>query len=583
VPEYINCFMWGFQPHFRSQVEWTFQRAISELGREVEPEVFLIGFLLEGRKGNAICVEPEDGPIDPSELAGVAARAEALYDEDPESKIWHSDARTHDLYHSGLRDRARSTAIREVLEAKLGLHFVVAAPTTVADYRVFTCVGMPVEAVETYPALTRRKVSDGDRIVVSRSLLEAALRALAAESSRALYEPDTGSSLGGFMTPGEVGRIAGERLAIDAAYRADDSAPSTEIFEAINKLATTSYERRVGVGRLILAQRDAPGVDRAVTLKRPVRLRDTRALRKLLEVSSRGRRSVLIDGRVAYGLGTLRDDYDPLTESVFEIVVSGPGTWDLRHAGVSLMAVGYGAPHLPVERLQRSQFDDTATRVFAPVGGCDAARLWDLAMAAADAEHGTMLVVSGEAASEAARLESQALVVERLDAEPDLVAQLSKIDGAILLDPHGGLEAAGVILDGIAGAQGDRSRGARFNSAVRYLDTVDIPTMIVLVSEDGMLDLMPRLRPRIHRAEIAAMFDELRSASAMEPVSPKHFFKAFRRIEAVAFYLNAEQCEEANRLAEDHWERRRAAGATMWTSERPLRPDPVMSDEYLLD
>jgi len=69
----------------------------------------------------------------------------------------------------------------------------------------------------------------------------------------------------------------------------------------------------------------------------------------------------------------------------------------------------------------------------------------------------------------------------------------------------------------------------------------------------------------------------------MEPVSPKHFFKAFRRIEAVAFYLSAAQCEEANRLADDHWERRRAAGATMWTSERPLRPDPAMSDEYLLD
>lgn len=583
MPEFINCFMWGFQPHFRTQVEWTFQRAIGELGREVDPEVFLIGFLLERRKGNAICVEPEDGPIDPSELVGVAARADAIYDEDPESKMRHSDARTHDLYHGGLRDRARSTAIREVLEAKLGLHFVVAAPSTVADFRVFTCVGLPVEAVDTYPALTRKKVSDDDRIVVSRSLLEAGLRVLAAESSRALIELDAGSAIGSFVTPGEVARIAGERLAVDAAYRADDNEPSTEIFEAVNKLATTSYERRVGVGRLILARRDAPGVDRAVILKQPVRLRDTRTLRKLLEVSSRGRRSVLIDGRVAYGLGTIQDAYDPLTESVFEIVVSGPGTWDLRHAGVPLMAVSYGAPHLPVERLQRSQFEDTATRVFAPVGGCDTARLWDLAMAAAEAEHGTMLVVSADAASEAARLESQALVVEHLDAEPDLVAQLSKIDGAILLDSHGGLDVAGVILDGIAGDQGDRARGARFNSAVRYLDTVDIPTVIVLVSEDGMLDLMPRLRPRIHRGEIAAMIDELRSASAIEPVSPKHFFKAFRRVEAAGFYLNAEQCEEANRLAVEHWDRRRAAGATIWTSERPLRPDPSMSDEYLLD
>jgi hypothetical protein len=583
MPHVIDCFMWGFQPHFRSTVEHTYRDAIAALGREVEPEVFLIGFRKEGASGPEVCVEPEDGPITPADFTDVPTRGDELYREDGESRIWNSDPRTHDLHQGWVRDRAWARAIGEDLEARLGLHFEVASPTAVGDFRVFTAVGVPNELLDGCPSLTTRKVADDDRITMSRSLVEAALGKLDAEASQALHEPDPGSRLGGFVSSADVARSAGETLAIEAAYRADPSRPAFGFFDAMNRLATTSYERRIGVGRLILARQGATGVASAVLLKQPVPLKETRTLRKLLEISSRGTRAVLINGREAYGLGTGEDSYETTSESVFEVVVSGPGTWDLRHAGVPLMAVTYGSPHLPEERLSRARFDDTANRIFAAAGGCDVDRLWTLAMAAADAEHGTMLVVSSEAASEASRLSSQALDVEPLDAEVDLVRQVSKIDGAMLIDQYGRLEAIGVILDGVAGDRGDRARGARFNSAVRYLDSATSPTMIVLVSEDGMLDLLPRLRPRMRRTEISELFAELRSASAIEPVHPERFFKAFRRIEAARFYLNADQCDEANKLAEDHWTRRRAAGATIWTSETPLRPHPDMSDEYLID
>ena len=59
------------------------------------------------------------------------------------------------------------------------------------------------------------------------------------------------------------------------------------------------------------------------------------------------------------------------------------------------MSVTNGAPRLPEQRLRRERFDDIASRVFANSGGCDLDALWSLAAAAADAEHGTMLVVSG--------------------------------------------------------------------------------------------------------------------------------------------------------------------------------------------
>ena len=80
-----------------------------------------------------------------------------------------------------------------------------------------------------------------------------------------------------------------------------------------------------------------------------------------------------------------------------------------------------------------------------------------------------MLVISERAADEAARLGSQALTVEPTRLDDSLVRQVTGIDGAVLVDPSGRCHAIGVILDGTATGAGDRSRGARYNSAVKYL------------------------------------------------------------------------------------------------------------------
>jgi hypothetical protein len=58
---------------------------------------------------------------------------------------------------------------------------------------------------------------------------------------------------------------------------------------------------------------------------------------------------------------------------------------------------------------------------------------------------------------------------------------------------------------------------------------------------------------------------------------------AYRRIEAKEFYLSSDQIEEVNALMVDHWERHKREGATMWVTVAPLRPDPEMTDEYLID
>ncbi len=72
---------------------------------------------------------------------------------------------------------------------------------------------------------------------------------------------------------------------------------------------------------------------------------------------------------------------------------------------------------------------------------------------------------------------------------------------------------AGVILDGLATTKGDSSRGSRYNSAIRYYEHFgkDAPLVIVVVSEDGMINLIPDLRPQIKHSLIEESIDNFNS------------------------------------------------------------------------
>jgi hypothetical protein len=293
---------------------------------------------------------------------------------------------------------------------------------------------------------------------------------------------------------------------------------------------------------------------------------------------------LLTDGDVVYGLGRLRKaDYPKESESVFQVLVTGDGVWDLLHADNPLATVEFGAPRLPEQLLRRDRLDDICGRVFD--GRHDGEALWRLAEAAKQAEHGTMLVISELAEEEAVRMGNQALPIQPTFTD-SFIEQVMGIDGAVLVDPLGRCHAIGVILDGAATGEGDRARGSRFNSAVRYLASAKAEgkqTVILLVSEDGMINLLPDLRPRIRRAERDALVADLRDAAAIDPVDPERFYKAYDRVEAKAFYLSEDQIDDVNAMMEDHWERRKAEGAQIWAIQNPLVVDSEMTDDYLID
>ncbi len=458
----------------------------------VEPTVFLVGLSSESGSGRRVCVEPQDGPIVPGDFDGLHDSAGEFSNDDPDRKLVIPARWIHEKGQQETRDRAYGSAIGEVLQSRLGpgLRFLVGLPAPVDQYLVFTAIGLPAWVLDDAPRLSSEMAAD--RYRVTQSLAQGAVDEVLRLSNRALYEPHPGADADIGVDAIDVARAAGRALTRSAITLAGNTMWS-DLFEGMNRVATTRYERRVGIGSLLLAVPASEYVEQVLTLREPVPVDETRTLRKLVETSSRHGESLLTDGSVVYGLGRLRDEYPESSESVFQLLVVGDGGWELYHADVALATVQFGAPRLPEQRLPRERLDDIAGRVFRE---WDSDALWALATAAADAEHGTMLVVSEGAAAEAVRLKSQALTVEPTRLDDSLVRQVTGIDGAVLVDPLGRCHAIGVILDGTATSEGDRSRGARYNSAVKYLaSAAATPTVVLLVSEDGMINFLQTLRP----------------------------------------------------------------------------------------
>ena len=279
-----------------------------------------------------------------------------------------------------------------------------------------------------------------------------------------------------------------------------------------------------------------------------------------------------------YGLGQVAPSYDPATETVFTLTVVGRGAWEIAHAGSPLLRMDNTRPSLPKARLSQEQFEDTVRRLFDHVTDSDVADLWALARTASEQEHGTMLVVHRDAANEAARLVPQAQLIEPVRLQDDMLRAMTTIDGAVLVSPDGLCHAVGVILDGTATGQGDSARGARYNSAVRYRQAAGDACLVIIVSEDGMINLLPDLRPRVDPARVEAAVAALEDAAA-GTINFERFYRCRDHVSTLAFYLDAEQCERINR-AHDLVEDTRWAQSTMRVTQTPFQVDPEMNAEY---
>jgi hypothetical protein len=569
VKDVINQFMWGYQQHFRSGVQRGTERSLTSIGVPVEVQAVLVGFAIGNGDKHPICIEPEDGSLQLAHIANVASRTAELAAADPENRMFYGHPIIGQRRHAQVLRSARARALVEAIEASgvfQGLTFFASNATPVGGYEVHVCIGIETRALAALPSLEDEIV---DRVHVGRSLHHEVIAECLRRADLAMYLPDAGADcypLG--MAVEDIVKSAAVRLTRGATYRV--TGMPGELFEAVNAFSSLGYERANPKGRLVVTKKQFALDNSRVQFRRPVSLQEPRVMRKLLEVTDYSL-ALLVDEVDAYGVGTTPPDTPAI-----EIRVLDRGTWDLTIGGKRLMKVAYGQATLPAPLLSLARFTDIAMRT---VGLLDVEKIWRIVQTLQASGHGTTLVVSSNPSDEAARLSGPAIVIEPCNLDPDAIVQLSRIDGAVILGPNGDCHAFGAILDGVASGRGDQARGSRFNSALRYHGSCSQASLVVVVSDDGMVDLIPSLRPQVDRDEVEAAVLAFCDRCSANPVDGEEFARAHDRVMAFAFYLNEEQCKRVSDAYANEMERRFKEGGVA-ISRPPLHPHPDMNDSY---
>jgi hypothetical protein len=572
----IDQFIWGYQSAFHGSVEVYLRMALREIGFTGRVDVLLVGFQEAGEYRFPICIEPEDGPYAPSILDHARSRGQELYEQHPDRNMIHTDPTVHEETHERLRRQMQARAVEEALAASepgADRSFFAGMPMRVDDYDVHTVISVDRESLASVPQL---KTTVRDRFTVYPSLVHAVIHDVLNRASRGLSMPDPGRDYD-VLNARPSGIVQGAAASFVrsifgcAGYWFADKADA--IVSAISALP---YEGRPGSGRLVIAKAEHTAVDVLMKFGTEVNVNNTRAVRKLLEASG-NEGDLLSTGEKVLGLGRLTAAYDPATETAFAVSVTARGTWELSHADQVLMTVRDSAPQLPRPPLNAAYFTDVVERL---LPDADQPRLLLLAEAAGQHQHGAMLVISSDAVGEAQRLAPQAWTVEPALLPPELLRQLTSMDGGVLIDGQGYCHAIGVIVDGQACGDEDPARGSRYNNAVRYLHSEAPQAVVVVYSADGGIDILPYLRRRVKQSTVQQAMDKYLSlATPGERQSGRA--DAWDQVIQLNFYLSEDQCRLLNEAKEavEQWNEEHNDFREIVT---PFAPDPDMNESYWL-
>ena len=486
--------IWPYQVRYREGAQALAQDLFDALDDDLKPFVLLLALPADDTLP-ARCLEPVDTDLPAAAFSDVVARGRVRQLTTP----WPFPDRD-DVTAAAIRRKHQGIGIRDAVQETLNTldgqgqyqHFA-GWPVEINGYFVTTVLRLLRKPLRAYPSLQpARYYTDGKPL--APSLLLAAMYRFNEEGVKALSEPEPGASI--FMRPREseeLLRAAGKTF-LDTPAQALGLNPATiKLFATCNTISSLRYEGAEGVGNLLLARRGHPNIEEVFALTCPTELTDYRAVRKLLEMATPDVH-LLADGENVYALGRQIGHYDAVREDLFVISFVTHYAWELQHAGHILMRSHYGLPGLPRPRLSRPAFRKALKRTFALTDAPKVERLWEVVLEASRQKHGTLLVITTEALAEADRLKLQCTLIEPVPLTPLITRLVTSIDGAVLLDPEGYCYSIGVILDGRASGRGDGTRGARYNSALRYVESSDYPCIAIVVSEDGMVDVITSVK-----------------------------------------------------------------------------------------
>lgn len=577
-PHSINLFMWGYQAHFRTQFEYLMNSVMKELAvDDAGGKCLLVGAKVpEAKVGHDVCLEPENGPWPLALFTELPAAVDKQVDRHSLRNVFYGD-------EPSMRDKPeniRRDSVRQAVQAALGPYEVkqrvrsfAGAPAPVDGYYVVPVIQFPILLFERFRPL-REPVTDG-RFTGPSSLIHAAVAQVLHEAYDELLRPDPGRYIRGRSASPEeiVRRAASDFMYTPGIAIGDRGHGGPNLFERFNLISSLMYEGAEGKGRMLLANLGSGSVDVALSLAEPVPFREPRWARKVLQMAS-SETALLANCERILGLGDVAKGTDPwTTQNLFEVQFHDHYHWSLSCGDEVLLVSRYGSPSLPYDKFPRTRLIDTFQRLFPEATAEDSENFTALFDVAVEQGHGSMLVVARDASEEATRLSGQGTKVTPTKLTPELYRRVSNIDGTIIVDPRCICHAVGVILDGPANDDCTPSRGARYNSGVRYVAATTTPRLAVVVSDDGTVDVTPVLRPRIRRSTIEEQVAKLETATI------DRYHAVISWLDDHRFYLDQSQCERVNAAHKRLDSEPRDVGEVR-ILRAIFRPDPRCTADY---
>jgi hypothetical protein len=582
----LKYFMWAHQHSTRDNIQRYAEDLFHEISPKLRPQVFLLGILRDKKKDSEyvqypVCIQPEECGINLSLFNDVDTVANSIWEKDARRNMLHGMPYIHENYQNQVKRDSVRSAVQQLVdknfEGKRVVSFV-SQSVHLEGYEIFVVLQFDEDDYNSFYGL------EGKGRFARKSLFDSLIWVFLGESLDTMYRPRAATAPQDIFTnKKEVMRIAASDFVSSVIFTVCDSRGSWEFLNMCNYVSSLKYEGDVGVGKLIACKEGQhPNLEVVLKLATPVQLTEYRKIRKLLEIASRDL-SLYSDGLQILGLGKIKGQYDEKNQNLLMINFSGAHKWELVHGSHTMLIVENTNPQLPKLKINRGIFDDLLKRTFPKISFESIERLWNIVNTATTQKHGTLLIISSEAEKEAIRLKNQSTMVEPTLLNDSLIRNVTSIDGATLLDSNGICHSIGVILDGMSTNKGTSERGARYNSAIRYVENNKKKCIAVIISEDGMIDLYPDLLPRIKKSEIERNLDALRQLANEEILENDKYRKIMNWFDKHQFYLSQEQCDEINKIKTLCNEKEMKDPYQIFIMWNDLKPNSDMDDSYFID
>ncbi|MGX9934804.1 hypothetical protein ACVFVO_05425 [Advenella kashmirensis] len=576
----IYLFMWGYQASYRIQIQILARNVLAKLGAPTDAEMLLVGARRPGSQNkNPVCVEPENGKWQLSLFQGLLDSVESTYQNHRLQNMFFGDESSMRDKPEWMRRDSVRISVSKALEAFDPEHCVTSfcgEVRRIDDYYVTPVIQIPNATFEQFPPLLEKSIDKDQQGSGFRSLIHAAMHAVLHEATEELHNPDPGRfSHRSMRDAGEIIRIAAKDFLHTPGLSIERRYIHTDLFDALNLVSSLMYEGTKGIGQLILVDPENDSVEFLARFAEPVPFREPRWVRKVLQMAVTGV-GIIADSQYIYGLGQLTGLHDSSAQDAFTVAFIDHYHWELYCGNQALLRSHFAVPKLPQEPFDKTAFLANYERLFPISSQEDGLHLWSLLLTQARQEHGSMIVVAEDAASEARRLSKQGTNIVPIRLTESLLQSVSGIDGTILLDPAGFCHAIGIILDGEATDQCTPSRGSRYNSGVRYVQTGSHQRLAIIVSDDRTIDIIPRIRSLASRSKIE------RHITTFETATLDNYHDSRNWLDEHRFYINSEQCERVNRAIDRLDALPKEVGLIYLRTER-FKTHPEMDESYLTD